>query len=430
MTINIPFFSLQRVIMNKASGNVTEFLESRFYHRQAATTAMLAVFSVTGVFGNAVILVIYWQLVKMTTTQFLIFVIAIFDFITALVPLPIIIIYNTFWFEINSVYFCKILYSCQSFCVMPAGLFVFIVTFVRYCHICRPQSLHRVETNIKLICASFVMIGLFYSVLDASGSILDDEYLDCLLLGLGPVSLSRFVILAVIIVALVVLNVLIIIKNHQTKTVPATKRQKHGRTSANSSAQNVKVGRSSSIRRFFDIVQENQSPNNMNVEDESCSRTTEPVIDRHGQSLDSNKNDLPLSRRSHRDSGSKSCQAARTTIASSVDAKALSVHWNTTDAESKVGPNHRHSFSIESNRVSRTTVMICVVSLVYVFTFLPIVVLFNENYLSDTYNVQVLKFVILPLRHMYFLGCASNPVIYTFVNPGFRAKCRILFKLQ
>ena len=151
--------------MKNISHNDKLLSQEDFYYVHGATVVMLMVFCVIGVFGNAVILLVYGRLVKLTTTQFLIFVIAIFDFTTALVAVPIVIGYKMFWFDIDHIYYCKLMLGTVRLCIIPGAFLILIITVVRYCHICRPQLLCVIEPKIKSMCIFGTIYGLFSIVL-------------------------------------------------------------------------------------------------------------------------------------------------------------------------------------------------------------------------------------------------------------------------
>ena len=140
--------------MKNISQNDTVLSQEEFYYVYGAVTVMLMIFSVIGVFGNAIILLVYGRLVKLTTTQFLIFVIAIYDFFTALVAVPIVVVNKLFWFDIANIHYCKVMYAIGRFLIVPGALFIFIISVVRYCHICRPQLLCVIEPKIKSMCTT------------------------------------------------------------------------------------------------------------------------------------------------------------------------------------------------------------------------------------------------------------------------------------
>ena len=81
--------------------------------------------------------------------------------------------------------------------------------------------------------------------------------------------------------------------------------------------------------------------------------------------------------------------------------------------------------------LSSTTIMISVVSLVYVLSYLPITVMATQDTATiyQKFSSQIVKYLLEPVKNMYYLGCAANPIIYTFVNHSFRAKCRSLLRL-
>ena len=82
--------------------------------------------------------------------------------------------------------------------------------------------------------------------------------------------------------------------------------------------------------------------------------------------------------------------------------------------------------------VGRTTIMMCIVTLVFMVTFAPycvIALLRNVNNL-DNYNTlsNTRKSVFQLLLRSYFLSSAINPIIYNFLNRCFRKRCKQIVK--
>ena len=426
-----------------------------FYYYEEANVVMLGAFSVIGVIGNAMILIVYWRLVRMTTTQFLVFVIAIFDFLTALIPVPISIIYKTIWFDIYNIYFCKIMFSSGILFIIPGTILLLMITIVRYCHVCRPYLLRWIEPKTKSLCTLAVLIGLFYSVLEAVISTNKNDSKHCKPVfdsyGIKIASNSKFAIPVLVILILIPLNISIIINNYYQKKTKMTYKTGINHQSVELIAQsgnddkNKKL-HSDSLNQFFSVVNENQSSNtgdyfkDINSESkESRARNKGDVSYKSTSSVSGsyfsrdkgvNESVITSIRSDTNSKGNK-----RPSIIIGNDVKNLEVSQYTIDAK----PRHSvkkggrsidrwtdHSFK----GLSRTTLMICVVCFVYILSYLPIAILFkyNATTLNDKYPIPIVKYLIIPLQHMFYLSCAANPIIYTFVNPGFRSQCRLLCK--
>lgn len=82
-------------------------------------------------------------------------------------------------------------------------------------------------------------------------------------------------------------------------------------------------------------------------------------------------------------------------------------------------------------RVSKTTVMLFLVTLLYVICFTPFLgiafhrTIHKEAFKNMTRSERMAFYVIL---RSYLLNCAINPIIYSFCNDLFRKECAYLFK--
>ena len=77
----------------------------------------------------------------------------------------------------------------------------------------------------------------------------------------------------------------------------------------------------------------------------------------------------------------------------------------------------------------RTTLMLSVASLVYVCTYLPVLVTLLYLAVSGTTMYEetgVSKSLIILSKYIFYMGCAANPVVYSLVNDKFRQRCRVL----
>ena len=426
-----------------------------FYNIQRPTAFMLMIFSIVGVFGNAIILIVYSKLVKLTTTQFLIFVIAIYDILTALVVLQIVIVYKLFWFDINNIYYCKLMYGVARLLIIPGALFILIITVVRYCHICRPQLLCVIEPKIKSMCIFGTIIGLLCSILDTAlvtnintSEVCQIDNLFSFNIMIQIAFFSRFIMVQLILVLLICLNILIIKKNYQNRNEIA-KRKEFKSEPLNGQIINEEkeeIDHSNSLDIFFERVNENQNGNKPTdgLESKSIKSRISKDDEDQGQRFTENKTPSVVSDGS--DATMKTSQnkindedvktfGARSSVRSTrTDNNNKSIlRWSTIDMISKISKKDKSTLVSDKSfkGLSSTTVMISVVSLVYVLSYVPITILSNDTVgtLAQKYSVETVKYLLVPLKDMYYLGCAANPIIYTFVNHSFRYKCRLLLRL-
>ena len=82
--------------------------------------------------------------------------------------------------------------------------------------------------------------------------------------------------------------------------------------------------------------------------------------------------------------------------------------------------------------VRTTTLKLFAVSICYFVNYMPWFLVNAYLNIGDDKSRQrnhdLFKYVYFPGRHLIFLGCAMNPLIYTFVDPKFRSQCKSLFR--
>ena len=136
-----------------------------YYDRHIPTTVMLAIFSVIGIPGNMIVALVYFREKRLTTSRFLIFVLAVLDSFICLVVVPENIVFQVFWLEIQNLMYCKLSWAV-NYAVITPGLFLATgVAIVRYCHVCKPAKLHRIESKVKPLCVGSFVVSISSSVL-------------------------------------------------------------------------------------------------------------------------------------------------------------------------------------------------------------------------------------------------------------------------
>ncbi|CAC5405825.1 unnamed protein product [Mytilus coruscus] len=93
-------------------------------------------------------------------------------------------------------------------------------------------------------------------------------------------------------------------------------------------------------------------------------------------------------------------------------------------SKSKIRPSKR---SLRAHRLGKTTLMLLVVTMVYILSFLPFLGVVIQRSISPVVPLLYkgeYDTVYEALYRSYLLNCAVNPVIYSFCNANFRKDCR------
>ena len=153
------------IINNQTSDNITEQLlidkaRAGYYYTYFPTTVMLIMFCMVGIPGNTIVVLVYLKEKRLSTTKFIIFIIALIDLISSLVAIPCNVISTLFWLEIANVFFCKFRWSLNVAVTLPEIYLIAGVTVVRYCHVCKPSKVYLMESMVKPFCACCLLVGL------------------------------------------------------------------------------------------------------------------------------------------------------------------------------------------------------------------------------------------------------------------------------
>ena len=140
-----------------------------FFDRRLPATVILIVFCVLGVPGNIIVLMVYWRENKMTTTKIIISILAVSDLLASSVMIPLLIVLQLFYFDVQNIYYCKIsrigIVTYQnSTQYLLVGL-----SAVRYCRVCKPHMLRGIDRKLKVfftfaLCSSLVL-GVFSAII-------------------------------------------------------------------------------------------------------------------------------------------------------------------------------------------------------------------------------------------------------------------------
>ena len=428
------------------------------------TVGMLLLFSVVGVGGNALVLIVYWKITKKTVIQMLIFVIAIFDFLTALVAIPGQVILSIFRFDYLDIPLCKIGYIISVLFVAP-GLFLLVgVSFIRYLLICKPHLLPKFESKTYIFCGLSVGFGIFQSIYfgvvigKRSGSEnegelvgfscrVDDIYKDYIWPKI--VLYINFLTFIFCMLGLIFTNISIIHKvikqgkiilNHRnfsnTNNVSEEGLNKLVNTRSSSdqlairpmpSADTLDQGQNIGCVNVTQ-GQERASPGYLNLVDQSLERNTVPI--HNAGSLENTYQNTNSGSTGVSTDGTISPDRVSSDIVR--DGEVLQhISCDVVQQKNFIG---KIKNIVKLKGVNRTKAKLALASFVYVIAYMPFFAIWIYRFLVrresiyEGVSVQVYKYVYWPCCHLRFIGCALNPLIYTFVDPKFRSRCYSLFR--
>ena len=382
-----------------------------FYDRRFPTVVMLILFSIVGIPGNIIVLLVYFK-GRLTTTQFLISVIAMVDLFAAGVAIPFSIVYQTSWFSILDITFCKMSKTSTFIGTYPGVYLIWGLSVVRYYHVCRPHELYFVETKVRAFCVFIFGISLFFGgciyvmmgkqtwaekELPAYYCNVADDYKNGVLhrftLVVALVSLLFCLISIVIMYCLILRRVLkqqnkmIIYKNNTLNKCEQLLAKEVDRNRNAVFTDQCDVSFISTVTQFI------KSDSSIVSHDES-DKQTYTTIEQRTDKVEDPENILETS----------------TSLNKS------SISQNIIFPQSSGFPK---------------TMLVAIIGSVYVLTYVPwisITIYLTVNKLPRTPFQDLFKYGFNPGLYLFYLGCAVNPVVYTFVDPIFRSKCKAIFQ--
>ncbi|XP_067666072.1 orexin receptor type 2-like [Haliotis asinina] len=96
-----------------------------------------------------------------------------------------------------------------------------------------------------------------------------------------------------------------------------------------------------------------------------------------------------------------------------------------------LNPEVKQRSKLQQKQTIKTTVMLFLVTLVFIISFIPhfalqILSIVSPGYLINIHCSQAALVAFKLFLRSYFINCASNPIIYSFCNPKFRTECKTL----
>ena len=412
--------------------------QRRINNSNIPSLVMLILFAVVGIVGNLIVVLVYWRIRRKTASQIIIFAMGIFDLFTSSVVIPgaLVVI---LWLDFPSLHLCRFIKFAGPTGLLSGMYLLVAVSVVRYRMVCRPHLATVTSRRAVWMCVACVgvamLFGVFYAAiagsrvwhvpgggLNVTGAMcsVDDAYRDSfknIFLGLGSLTYSASLL------ALVVLNALIgcqAFRHRRRESVESHKQR--SRYTSHSSGN--------------DVTAQVTTPRNSLPENQHRGVSTIPSgeVDFHHsrQHLHAVVADETSGESHHQAEVHHGRSNSVNSAVKFEEVPETSEHV----VSGKTG--HLRTFlkrlsSVHPNAgMGKTTLVLSLISLVYVLSYLPYM---GERLYSQTVKRDIIlseadldKYVLKPLSNLIYLGCVVNPIIYSVVDVKFRRRCRLLFR--
>ncbi|XP_046581812.1 muscarinic acetylcholine receptor M1-like [Haliotis rubra] len=143
-------------------GRYLQSLNDRFARLMLPAVCYLSVLMFFGIIGNILVLYIYIRKLKHNTTRSFVLALASFDLLACTVAIPGEIIDLMHNYTFGSYVACNLLRTVNSFSSFASGFTLFVVAVDRYKMICNPlgNQISTRSANLVLLCCCLVSMGL------------------------------------------------------------------------------------------------------------------------------------------------------------------------------------------------------------------------------------------------------------------------------
>ncbi|KAL4226282.1 hypothetical protein ACF0H5_014265 [Mactra antiquata] len=354
--------------------NVTQAL------RYFPVFVFLIIIMIVGTIGNLLVLLVYCKKFRKTSSNYFIVAMAVFDLLACVIGLPTELLDLRYSYTFYNSAVCKIFRYTESVVVYGSAIILIEIAFDRYFKICRPLMMIDIRT-IKVLCIVAGIVAILISIpalvlfgisrMQIPGK--NIQGFDCSIeetYRKQDFSKVYYYLLGIIFVSTVIVLTALY------------------------------------IRIWVEIK-----------------RRQKLVIGDHVRTPD--REFVPM-----------------TQTSSSLKAKKLRVRYSAeySDEDTQQEISTRVSLrprlqslaeAMTRFRVSRTTVVLFAVTVAFVVSYLPaIVIMISRSVIKDLESKQTLAEQVLSklFSKFYFLNNAINPIIYSFLNISFRRRCITLVK--
>ena len=128
------------------------------------TIVLIAILMVIGVFGNILVLYVYTKKYHASTHRCFILCLAWIDMVACVIGMPLLIVSNLYPYMFPSVEACKIFRFLHVFLVVASAFVVLAIAIERHRRICFPFSHEMSTRKIKIMCAVASFMGFLVAI--------------------------------------------------------------------------------------------------------------------------------------------------------------------------------------------------------------------------------------------------------------------------
>ncbi|KAH3874824.1 octopamine receptor beta-3R-like [Dreissena polymorpha] len=404
------------------------------------------VLMVVGTPGNVLVLYVYFYKWRRSTSRMFILFLTSLDLINCVTTLPMEIYISRFSIVIDMPWLCKISrFSTYTMNSASAAILVAIAVD-RYRRICRPHGSQFNATNSKYICIGCILVALglyswpsllFYGTRTIKSNGIEGK--SCLIENQHDYSVFPKVYFAFhIISTLVVFTVLSILYYFVGLQVCRQRKMRMRRKAESARFRRMIQEEHDSKAKEETLLHESDSielaSNQNNVNSSTVCQSTNNCIELLIVPAES-KSELTSS-------------TIVSSVYSTVNTRTLNNEFDESDKrrnrctqkaffkrncclrDSLNTSNGSYCINIKI-RIGRSTLMLFLITLAYIFSFLPFLVIAVMRQTDIRFIVQLNDFgsaVYHLCLRSYLLSCAINPIIYSFCNAQFRTFCLDTFR--
>ncbi|XP_061173671.1 cholecystokinin receptor type A-like [Saccostrea echinata] len=424
--------SISSVLSNSTAGNsiivlrneviVEKINDSVFDKVYIPSFIYTVVMLVIGCLGNAIVFYIYFTRWRKTTSRVFILALAAFDLINSCITAPTELYFMLRWFQTTNGVLCKfsrfltfMMNNCSSFTLLG-------IAVDRYISICRPLKTQMSTKTAKII----VFVGAFFAIVFAWPSLvvygiqsvqvpvaprtyvighmclIEDSFVktDYPLAFVIVLLTGNLLIDLILIITYSLIAIQVIKRGSSFLCQTPTESRKYSQSTSHSHTEDVFLddnssGRSPSIlKKFSNKYGNSQENSDTEAEMKSLNSSTKRSL----KKTDSN-------------SGNKA-------------------------AEKRAKFKRQRSMSIQSEearraRMIKITLMLFLVTLLFMLSFIPFCVIVIIRYVQPSYYTSLSytgKAFYQFILRSYLLSMSLNPVIYSFMSEKFREECIKCFR--
>ncbi|XP_061186809.1 cholecystokinin receptor type A-like [Saccostrea echinata] len=386
-----------------------ELLQRRYFNSYLSSTMFIVLCALIGITGNSVIIFFYFFRIKERGERYFIPLLAIIDLVACFTSPPFYIMDNTFFFNYPSDTACRILSFLQT-CVPGASAHILLVISIqRYLLVCKPFG-PKMTLNLKRVFFGVVCgISVAYSapllwtagVLESIEVFMDHNVTTKICkfsVDSSPTITVYFGFLTLIMLA----NIFITAGLY----IPVLKRVRRSF-----------LERSRKTEAYREEIMESSCATQTTEAENGFVDSTNNVKDSKVIQLNERKLNIPTN----------NCQD--TVRKSSNNISKIGVETNVGDRKSTA--NKKSSTKMASVQ-RRVTWMFFVIILVYIFSYIPPLVILILVYTNEDFSFvnlsQAQTLALLYFARFVFLNQIINPFIYGYFDTKFRNKICICFK--